>query len=220
MIAGCGAWLLVVTGSSLAIVVLSLGYSASPRVCWCCLNVLLFMMRYDTVAMIKQSPERYDGNSLAIHGDVVYIACRGCVIQWNLATDLVVKHEGYTSLHFTPLSLCFLFMIVLDEDIYALDVSSDGSVMVSGNRSDAIAHNTATGAVLWRKYVSGRIRTLCIHGGVVVVPVDNSNTEVLDVTTGHIVHILPSAGENIKGICVFDGLALKWRSFFVLHVLI
>ena len=69
-----------------------------------------------------------------------------------------------------------------------------------------IAHNTATGAVLWRKEMPGNVWTLRIHGGVVVVPVDNSNTVVLDVTTGHQLHTLPSAGERVHGICVFDGL--------------
>ncbi len=40
----------------------------------------------------------------------------------------------------------------------------------------------------------------------VVVPVDNSNIVVLDVTTGHQLHTLPSAGRGVSGICVFDGL--------------
>ena len=52
----------------------------------------------------------------------------------------------------------------------------------------------------------GIVWTLRIHGGVVVVPVDSSNTVVLDVTTGQQLHILPSAGENVRGVCVFDGL--------------
>ena len=42
----------------------------------------------------------------------------------------------------------------------------------------------------------------------VVVPVDNSNTVVLDVTTGHQLHTLPSAGDGVHGICVFDGLTI------------
>jgi hypothetical protein len=53
----------------------------------------------------------------------------------------------------------------------------------------------------------GFVWTLRIHGGVVVVPVDYSNTVVLDVTTGHQLHSLPSAGKFVRGICVFDGLA-------------
>ncbi len=40
----------------------------------------------------------------------------------------------------------------------------------------------------------------------VVVPVDASNTVVLDVTTGDQLHTLPSTGKNVVGICVFDGL--------------
>ena len=69
-----------------------------------------------------------------------------------------------------------------------------------------VAHNTATGAVLWRKEMPSNVWSLSIHGGVVVVPVDNSNTVVLDVTTGHQLHTLPSAGKSVMSICVFDGL--------------
>jgi hypothetical protein len=54
--------------------------------------------------------------------------------------------------------------------------------------------------------MAGRVWSLRIHGGVVVVPVDNGNTVVLDVTTGHQVHTLPSSGKGVHGICVFDGL--------------
>ncbi len=72
-----------------------------------------------------------------------------------------------------------------------------------------ITHNTTTYAVLWRKEMPGNVWSLRIHGGVVVVPVDNSNTVVLDLTTGHQLHTLPSAGERVNGICVFDGLKLN-----------
>ncbi len=69
-----------------------------------------------------------------------------------------------------------------------------------------IAHNTATGAISWRKEMPGRVWTLRIHGGVVVLPVDNSNTVVFDVTTGHLLHSLPSAGELVVGMSLFHGL--------------
>ena len=110
--------------------------------------------------------------------------------------------------------------------VYGLDVSLDGNVVV-GCSSNAliadsdtalvnavIAHSTATGAVLWRKEMPGNVHTLRIHGGVVVVPVDNSNTVVLDVTTGHQLHTLPSAGKGVGGICVFDGLTIGLISLF------
>ena len=51
----------------------------------------------------------------------------------------------------------------------------------------------------------GNVWTLRIHGGVVVVPVDHSDTLVLEITTGHQLHTLPSAGERVYGICVFEG---------------
>jgi outer membrane protein assembly factor BamB len=102
--------------------------------------------------------------------------------------------------------------------VYGLDVSLDGNVVV-GCSSNAliadsdtavvnavIAHSTATGAVLWRKEMPGNVHTLRIHGGVVVVPVYDSNTVVLDVITGQQLHTLPSAGEYVYGICVFHGL--------------
>ena len=69
-----------------------------------------------------------------------------------------------------------------------------------------IAHNTTTGAVLWRKEISGFPWTLRVHGGVVVVPVENSNTVVLDVTTGHQLYTFPSVAGIVRCICVFDGL--------------
>ncbi len=78
--------------------------------------------------------------------------------------------------------------------------------MVGASNMVMVAHNAATGAVLWRKEMPGRVWALRIHGGVVVVPVDNSNTVVLDVTTGHQLHTLPSAGKSVMSICVFDGL--------------
>ena len=53
------------------------------------------MMSYDTVEMIKQFPEGVDCESLAFHGDVVYIGSYECVIQWNVVTDAVVRLEGY-----------------------------------------------------------------------------------------------------------------------------
>ena len=97
--------------------------------------------------------------------------------------------------------------------VFVLDVSPDGSVVVGSCYKVVIAHNTATGAVLWRKKMPGNATTLRIHGGVVVVPVDNSNTVVLDVTTGHQLHTLPSAGRGVHGICVFDGLTIGLISF-------
>ncbi len=81
--------------------------------------------------------------------------------------------------------------------------------MAGASGRNVIAHSTATGAVLWRKYMFGAVDTLLINGNVVVVPIDNSNNEVLDVTTGHQLHALPSAGENVRGICVFDGLTCE-----------
>ncbi len=69
-----------------------------------------------------------------------------------------------------------------------------------------IAHNTATGAVLWRKEMHGGVSALRIHGGVVVVPVNDSHIVVLDLATGIQLHTLPSAGKAVRSICVFDGL--------------
>ncbi len=91
--------------------------------------------------------------------------------------------------------------------VRGLDVSPDGSVVVSvSSDKEVLAHNTTTGEVLWRKKMPGRLSFLHIHGGVVAVPVENSNTVVLDVATGHQLHVLPAAGEDIGSICVFDGL--------------
>ncbi len=111
-----------------------------------------------------------------------------------------------------------LFSFFFSGSVSGLDISPDGSVVVgcSGNVVIAhnkvgcsgnvvIAHNTTTGAVLWQRKMPDNTYTLRIHGGVVVVPVDDSNTVVLDVITGHQLHTLPSAGLDVRGICVFDG---------------
>ena len=90
--------------------------------------------------------------------------------------------------------------------VSGFEVSPDGSVVIGASYNIVIAHNTATGAVIWRKKMSDGVSAFRIHGGVAVVPVDNSNTVVLDITTGHQLHTLPSAGCNMRGICVFDGL--------------
>ena len=58
------------------------------------------MMSYDTVAMIKQSPEGFRCFSLLFYGDVVYIGSSQCVIQWNVVTDAVVRFEGNLGLNF------------------------------------------------------------------------------------------------------------------------
>jgi hypothetical protein len=92
--------------------------------------------------------------------------------------------------------------------VNAFDVSPDGSVGVGVGRSenDMIAHSTTTSAVVWQTKMPGSIFALRIHGGVVVVPVENSKTVVLDVATGYQLHTLPSAGEYVFGVCVLDGL--------------
>ncbi len=121
-----------------------------------------------------------------------------------MVTNAVVRLEGYPSLIF--LHLFQLEFTIASGNVTALDVSPDGSVVVGVDATAVIAHNTVTGTVLWRKEMLDYVWTLRIHGGVVVVPVDNSNTVVLDVTTGHQLHTLPSAGKVVRGICVFDGL--------------
>ncbi len=97
--------------------------------------------------------------------------------------------------------------------IYGLDVSPDGSVVVGAGHEVVMAHNTVTCAALWRKEMLGRVWTLRIHGNVVVVPNHNSNIAVLDVTTGQQLHTLPSAGDFVYGVCVFDGLTFDAISF-------
>ncbi len=163
-------------------------------------------MSYDTVAMIKQLPDKdvYCA-SLSFHGDVVYIGSFECIIQWNVGTDIVVSLKGYPRLILFRFYHTLFFTLLLGV-VYGLDVSSDGSIVVGGSKKVVIAHSTATGAVLWRKEMPGKVWSLRIHGGVVVIPVDISNTVVLDATTGHQLHTLPSAGLNVLGMCVFDGL--------------
>jgi outer membrane protein assembly factor BamB len=126
------------------------------------------------------------------------------ILHWNFVTHLVGKLEGYPGL-ISRRILYSDFPSFLGH-VFSLDVSLDGSVVIGGSEKDVIAHNTTTGAVLWRKEMPGSVWTLRIHGSVVVVPVDNSDTVVLDATTGRYLHALPSAGKRVRGICVFDGL--------------
>ncbi len=90
--------------------------------------------------------------------------------------------------------------------IHAIAISNDGGTAIGGGGEVLIAHNTATCAVIWRKELSGSVWSLCIHNDVVVVPVNGSETVVLDISNGNQIHALPSAGEYVYGICVFDGL--------------
>jgi hypothetical protein len=101
--------------------------------------------------------------------------------------------------------------------VLGLDVPSNGSIVVGGSLNYVIAHNTATGAELWHKKIPSNAHTLRIYGGVVVVPVDKRSTVVLDVTTGHQLHTLPSAGHDAHGICVFDGLASDVVGLLIFH---
>jgi hypothetical protein len=98
---------------------------------------------------------------------------------------------------------------VVLEIVFALDVSADGCVVVGGSETVVVAHSTVTGAMLWQNEMPRRLLTLRRHGGVIVIPVDGSNIVVLDVVTGHQVHSLPSAGTNVIGVCVFDGLTKR-----------
>jgi hypothetical protein len=100
--------------------------------------------------------------------------------------------------------------------LYGLDVSSDGSIVVGCSKTDVVAHNTSTLATLWRILLPGYAWVLRIHGGVVIVPVDNSNTVVFDVTTGSCLYSLPSAGSDVRGICIFDGLSNELNCCFSL----
>jgi hypothetical protein len=92
--------------------------------------------------------------------------------------------------------------------------------VVGGGNTVVMVHNTVTCEVLWRKDMPGWVESLRIHGGVVVVAVENSNTEVLDVTTGHQLHTLPSAAMVVKGLCVFDGMTSNVVTFADFHPVI
>jgi hypothetical protein len=99
-----------------------------------------------------------------------------------------------------------LVLTLFLEYVFGLDVSSDGSIVVGASQNVVTAFNTTSTAMIWQKEMSGDVDTLRIHGGVVIVPVDN--TVVLDVTTGHQLLALPSAGEKVVGVCAFDGLII------------
>ena len=77
--------------------------------------------------------------------------------------------------------------------------------MIGSSWNYVMAHNTAKGAVLWRKAMLDKVWSLRIHGGVVVA-VDFNDVVVLDITSGHHIYAMPPVGDDVNGICVFDGL--------------
>ncbi len=179
--------------------------------------MLFLAMSSHAVQMINPFPEDNACRSLSFHGDVVYIGSDKCVIRWNVVTDAVLRLEGYDSLICSTFTHAVFQMIL--GGVYALAVSTDSSVVVGASLRVLIAHNTTTCAVLWRKEMSVTVWALCIHRGVAVVPDGYINTVVLDATTGHQLHALPSAGKGVYGICVFDGLKLSCDVIFFFHFL-
>ncbi len=89
----------------------------------------------------------------------------------------------------------------------SVDVSTDGAVVVGSSYSQILAHDTATGEVLWEASMPRNVGVkhfLRIHRNMVFLPCD-SEIVVLDLKTGLRVHSLPSAGSNLCAIFVFDG---------------
>ena len=57
------------------------------------------MTGYVAVEMIKQFPEGYVYcEFLSFHGNIVYIGSFMRITQWDVATDAVVRLEGYPGL--------------------------------------------------------------------------------------------------------------------------
>ncbi len=125
-----------------------------------------------------------------------------------MVTDAIVRLEGDhdAGLIYHHFLSSRFFSPFFKDYKNVLDVSPDLSVVVVGNRHVVIAHNTVTGAMLWRKELQSSFQTFCIHGGLVVLPVHGCDTVLLDVTTGHQLHSMPTAWINVHGICVFDGM--------------
>ncbi len=89
------------------------------------------------------------------------------------------------------------------------EVSGDGSIVIGANGKVLIAHNTATGALRWRMVMHSYVQALRIHGSVVVVAIDDSNTVVIDVNTADQIDSLPATGRWVTSLCVFDGLVCQ-----------
>ncbi len=96
---------------------------------------------------------------------------------------------------------CLFFLDCVD----GLDVFFDGCVVIGSSNHILIAFSTITRTILWRKVMSAEVWALRIHGGVVAVPVRSSNTEILDVSSGHQIHVLPTAWDIMCGVYVRDG---------------
>jgi hypothetical protein len=62
-------------------------------------DFLFSLMIFDTVQMIKKFPyEDLFCESLCFNGDVGYIECNTCIIQWNVITDAIAILDGYPGL--------------------------------------------------------------------------------------------------------------------------
>jgi hypothetical protein len=74
------------------------------------------MMGSDTVEIMKPFPDKHVRcSSLLFHGDVVYIGSDKHVIQWNVATDAVVRLDGYSGSIFqcfVPFGFLYDFFII------------------------------------------------------------------------------------------------------------
>jgi hypothetical protein len=86
--------------------------------------------------------------------------------------------------------------------------------VVGASQKLVIAYSTSTCGSIWQKEMCGNVWSIRIHGSVLVVPVNDSETAVLDVSTGQLTNVLPSKLKDIDGICVFDGLKTMIDVFY------
>ena len=86
-------------------------------------------------------------------------------------------------------------------------MTGDGSVVVcASSEGCVVATDVASKTQLWTREMEGSVYTLRIHGSLVVVPVYNASTVVLDVMTGARLHEYPKLAGATYDMVLFDGL--------------
>ena len=113
---------------------------------------------------------------------------------------------------------CFSCILnCLLDDVYAVDVTADGRVLVSADYSGlVVATDLTTTTMLWSKQMDAAVvYTLRVHSNAVFVPVRGQNVTVLDVMTGDVLRRYPVLSGCTIGLVVITGELCMFSSLFV-----
>ena len=141
------------------------------------------------------------------------------VTEWDTkagAVSKLVEHTGMFRLwHVTTSNISIAFhaciMYCLSGQVFAVDVTSDGRVLVSADyRGLVVATDLTTKTMLWSKQTDAAVYTLRIHNNAVFVPVRGLHITVLDVMTGDVLRRYPVLSGSTVGLVVVAGELCMW----------